>query len=155
MKALFAIFALSAMARCQSPEAVRWADYWAQAYGIEKELVYAVIEAESGWNSRAVSRSGAAGLMQLMPDTAAALGVTNRFDVVQNLRGGVAYLAELRRLCGNDWRLIVASYNAGPNVVCRRRLQYASPEVTSYVMRVAHFYRRNLREAILQRGETR
>ena len=154
MNIALGILLFSAPVWSQSAEAVRWADYWARVYGVEKELVYAVIEAESGWNPRAISRVGAAGLMQLMPGTAAAFGVANRFDVAQNIRGGVAYLSWLQGACSEDRRLILASYNAGPHAVCRRGLRYASPEVTSYVRRVAHLYRRNRWESILQQGET-
>lgn len=127
----------------QSIDAVRWANHWADRYGVERELVYAVIEAESAWNPKAVSRGGAAGLMQLMPATAAAFGVRNRFDVEQNIRGGVAYLAWLNRRCRGDRRLILASYNAGENRVLPRGLNYRSQEVYSYVRRVAYLYRRN------------
>ncbi|MCP5109621.1 MAG: lytic transglycosylase domain-containing protein, partial [bacterium] len=80
----------------QSTEARAWADYWAQEFGIERELVYAVIEVESAWNPRAVSSKGAVGLMQLMPETAAEFGVRDRFDPADNVRGGVAYLAWLK-----------------------------------------------------------
>lgn len=154
MRIVLAVLLLSVPAWNQSADAVGWATYWARVYGIEKELVHAVIEAESGWNRSAVSPAGAAGLMQLMPDTAAAFGVANRFDVAENIRGGVAYLAWLRGVCGEDWRLVAAGYNAGPNVVCRRsKLEYASPEVTTYVRRVAHLYRRNRWETILRQGE--
>jgi soluble lytic murein transglycosylase-like protein len=128
-----------------------WADHWADVYELPRELVYAVIETESAWNPSAVSKAGAAGLMQLMPDTAAMFGVRNRFDIADNIRGGVAYLAWLKERCGADWRLIVASYNAGHTRVLRRRLDYSSPEVHAYVSRVAHLYRRNRWETLLQR----
>ena len=88
-------------------EARFWADHFADAYGLQRELVYAVIEAESAWNPRAVSEAGAAGLMQLMPETAVALRVRNRFDAADNIRGGVAYLAWLMDYFG-DVRLAVA-----------------------------------------------
>lgn len=127
----------------QSAEAVHWANHWADRYGVERELVEAVIEAESAWNPRAVSRAGAAGLMQLMPATAATFGVRNRFDVEQNIRGGVAYLAWLSRRCHGDRRLILGSYNAGENRVLPRGLNYRSRDVYSYVRRVAYLYRRN------------
>lgn len=129
-----------------------WADHWADFYELPRDLVYAVIEAESAWNPSALSKTGAAGLMQLMPDTAAMFGVRNRFDIADNIRGGVAYLAWLKERCGSDWRLIVASYNAGPHRVLRRGLNYSSAEVRAYVARVAHLYRRNRWETLL-RGE--
>ena len=133
-------------------EARFWADYWADAYGLQRELVYAVIEAESAWNPRAVSEAGAAGLMQLMPETAVALRVRNRFDVADNIRGGVAYLAWLMNYFGGDVRLAVASYNAGHGRILRAGLQYRSAEVHSYVSRVAALYRRNRRATLVQLG---
>ena len=134
----------------QSVDALRWADYWADTYGLQRELVYAVIEAESSWNSRAVSSAGAVGLMQLMADTAAAFRVQNRFDLRENIRGGVAYLAWLKDRCGGDWRLVLASYNAGHDRVLRRGLNYDSEEVHGYVKRVSYLYRRNRWETLLE-----
>ena len=130
-------------------------DYWADRYSVERELVYAVIEVESGWNPRAVSSAGAVGLMQLMPGTAAAFGVRNRFDVGENIRGGVAYLAWLGRMLGGDRRLILASYNAGHGRVMRYRLGYRSDEVVAYVTKVAFLYRRNRWESLLVLKEAR
>jgi soluble lytic murein transglycosylase-like protein len=127
----------------QTPEMVQLADSWAVHFGIEKELVHAVIEAESAWNPNAVSAVGAAGLMQLMPATAATFGVSNRFDAAENIRGGVAYLAWLRDECDGDLRLIIASYNAGFARVRRLGLKFQSVAVRSYVERVAFLYRRN------------
>jgi soluble lytic murein transglycosylase-like protein len=134
----------------QSMEALRWANYWADRYGVERELVHAVIEAESAWNPRAVSSAGAAGLMQLMPATAVVFRVANRFDVAENTRGGVAYLARLNELCAADRRLILASYNAGEHRVLRQGLHYRSREVYSYVTRVGHLYRRHRWETLLK-----
>jgi soluble lytic murein transglycosylase-like protein len=135
----------------------RWVDHWADEYGVERELVRAVIEAESGGNPRAISSAGAAGVMQLMPDTAAALRVRNRFDVEDNVRAGVAYLAWLRDLCGGDRRLMIASYITGQNRVLRLGLDFTySSEVHDYVTRVAYLYRRNRWETLLREGvETR
>jgi soluble lytic murein transglycosylase-like protein len=134
----------------QTAEASYWADHWADVYSMPRELVCAVIEVESGWNPMAVSRAGAVGLMQLMPDTAAAFGVRNRFDVAENIRGGVAYLAWLRDQFGDEWRLVVASYNVGHVVVLRHGLNYDSESVLGYVERVAQVFRRNRRETLLQ-----
>ena len=75
--------------------ATRWAHYYADRYAVPSELVEAIIETESAWEPNAISPKGAAGLMQLMPGTAIAFGVTNRFEVEQNVRAGVAYLAHL------------------------------------------------------------
>ncbi len=90
----FAVCGLPVRLRADA-EVREWADHWADVYGLQRELVYAVIEVESGWNPSAISHAGAAGLMQLMPGTAASFGVTNRFDIAENIRGGVAYLAWL------------------------------------------------------------
>jgi soluble lytic murein transglycosylase-like protein len=141
----------------QTAEALYWADHWADLHSLPRELVRAVIEVESGWNPMAVSRAGAVGLMQLMPDTAATFGVRNRFDVAENIRGGVAYLAWLRANFGDDWRLVTAGYNAGHAAVLRSGLNYASEEVRRYVERVAHVYRRNRWETLirLEERETR
>ncbi len=152
MRWLLVAWALACSAFGQTAEARRWADYWADSYGLPSELVYAVIEVESGWNPRAVSPAGAVGLMQLMPDTAVMFRVQNRFDVAENIRGGVAYLAWLKDRCGADWRLILASYNAGDRRVLRKGLNYSSAEVHAYVKRVAYLYRRNRREARLLEG---
>ena len=134
----------------QTAEARYWVDHWADVYSMPRELVCAVIEVESRWNPMAVSHAGAVGLMQLMPDTAAAFGVRNRFDVAENIRGGVAYLAWLRDRFGDDWRLVVASYNVGHVVVLRHGLNYDSEKVRGYVERVAQVFRRNRWETLLQ-----
>jgi hypothetical protein len=92
--------------------------------------------------------------MQLMPDTAAVFRVRNRFDVEDNVRAGVAYLAWLRDLCGGDRRLIIASYIAGQNRVLRLGLNFAySKDVHDYVTRVAYLYRRNRWETLLREGD--
>ncbi len=130
-----------------------WIDHWADAYGIERELVRAVIEAESGGKARAISKAGAVGLMQLMPETAAMFGVRNRFDAQENIRGGVAYLAWLRNQIGRDLRLIMAAYVAGRGTVERLGLASRySDEIHGYVARVAHLYRRNRWETLLREG---
>ena len=153
----FLSLVVAGVCSAQSAEAGRWADHWADAYGVERELVHAVIEVESGGNPRAISNAGAAGVMQLMPATAAAFRVRNRFDVEDNVRAGVAYLAWLRDLCGGDRRLMMASYIAGQNRVLRLGLDFTySSEVHDYVTRVAYLYRRNRWETLLREGvETR
>ena len=75
----------------------QWAEYYAAVYQVPVELVAAIIDEESGWNPYAVSKKGAAGIMQLMPATAVRFGVRNRFLVQENIRGGVAYLAWLKQ----------------------------------------------------------
>jgi len=124
----------------------RWAAYYASAFDVPVELAYAVIQAESGWNPHAVSKKGAAGLMQLMPETAIRFGVRDRFDIEQNIRGGVAYLAWLIRLFKGDLRLAVAAYQVGESQILSRGLAYSSREVFDYVSRVAQLYRAMRRE---------
>ena len=92
-------------------------DQLAKEYGLNPSLVEAVVLQESGGNSKAVSSAGAEGLMQLMPSTAAALGVTNAFDPVQNLQGGIQYLVYLLSHFHGNLADALAAYNAGPGAV--------------------------------------
>lgn len=121
--------------------AMQWADFYAGVYGIPPELVHAIIEVESAWRPYAVSNKGAAGLMQLMPATAVTFGVRNRFEVEQNIRGGVAYLAHLVKLFNGDLRLVTAAYAAGEDQILSAGLQYSNAEVFEYVSKVARLYR--------------
>jgi hypothetical protein len=122
---------------------MKLADYYATAYRVPPELVHAIIEVESGWQPHVVSNKGAAGLMQLMPATAATFGVTNRFEVEQNIRGGVAYLARLLKLFNGDLRLVCAAYVAGENRILPAGLNYSNAEVFEYVRKVARLYERH------------
>ena len=119
----------------------RWAEYYAAVYRVPVELVAAIIDEESGWNPYAVSKKGAAGIMQLMPATAVRFGVRNRFLVQENIRGGVAYLAWLNQKFNGDLRLITAAYYVGEKEISSRGLEYSSPDVQGYVKRVAQRYR--------------
>ena len=104
-------------------------------------LVKAVIAAESGFDSQAVSHKGAQGLMQLMPDTAASVGVKNPFEPAQNVRGGTTYLRSMIDRYGDLGRAI-AAYNAGPTVVDKYGGIPPYTETRAYVDRVLTYYRR-------------
>ncbi len=112
----------------------------AQEYGVDPKLVAAVAEVESGFNQDAVSGAGAVGVMQLMPETAATLGV-NPYDATQNIEGGAKYLGELMKSFGGDVRKAVAAYNAGPQAV--RDYNGVPPygETEDYVDSVLDLYR--------------
>ena len=124
----------------QRAAAVQLADHYAAVYQVPRELVHSIIEVESGWQPHAVSNKGAVGLMQLMPATAVTFGVTNRFEIDQNIRGGVAYLARLLKLFNGDLRLVAAAYLTGETQILRAGLEYSNAEVYKYVAKVARLY---------------
>jgi hypothetical protein len=109
----------------------------ARATDLSPDLLHAIISVESGFNARAVSPKGAKGLMQLMPATAAALGVTDPFDPRQNIAAGAVHLKSLLDRFGNNLELALAAYNAGADAVVKAGYQvprYA--ETRDYVPRV-------------------
>lgn len=109
----------------------------AARHALPESLLSAVIAVESGFNPKAVSRKGAKGLMQLMPDTARRFGVRDVFAVHENLNGGAAYLKLLLRQFDNDLRLALAAYNAGEGAVARAGGRIpAYPETQEYVAKV-------------------
>jgi soluble lytic murein transglycosylase-like protein len=112
----------------------------AERYGIPEPLIRAVIRAESGFNPRAVSRKGARGLMQLMPETAAVLGVRDSFNPGQNIDAGVRHLRGLKERLGDDLRIVLAAYNAGEQAVLTYGGMPPFPETRQYVSRVLHLY---------------
>ena len=123
----------------------RCASYYARQYAVSPALVRAVIQVESGWEPGAVSPKGAQGLMQLMPATAERFGVSHPFYIHENIRGGVAYLAELQKLFHGDLRLVIAAYAAGEKPILASGLDYSSEEVYTYVQRTGEQYRAELR----------
>ena len=112
----------------------------AERYGVPIKLVSAVIRAESGFNARAVSPKGARGLMQLMPTTAATLGVRNSFDPRENIDGGVRHLRSLIDRFPNRLPLALAAYNAGEKAVVQYNGIPPYPETQDYVTKVLYFY---------------
>ncbi|MFA7693656.1 MAG: lytic transglycosylase domain-containing protein [Candidatus Hydrogenedentales bacterium] len=111
---------------------------YASLYQLDEALVYAVIRAESNFNPNAVSPAGARGLMQLMPGTAAEMGVTDIFDPTQNVAGGTQYLYKMMELF-QDKKLALAAYNAGPENVKRHKGVPPFQETKSYVKTVLAF----------------
>jgi soluble lytic murein transglycosylase-like protein len=122
----------------------RCVTYYAKQYRVSSALVRAIIQVESAWKPGAVSSKGAMGLMQLMPATAQHFGVVHPFYIHENVRGGVAYLAELQELFHGDLRLVMAAYAAGERQILARGLSYSSQEVSAYVQRIAQQYRAEL-----------
>jgi soluble lytic murein transglycosylase-like protein len=108
----------------------------AARYQLPHQLIKGVIEAESNYDSTAVSPAGAQGLMQLMPGTARDLGVTQPFDIRQNIDGGVRYLRKMMDLFGGNVRKALAAYNAGPETVKRYNGNVPFSETRQYVNRV-------------------
>lgn len=113
----------------------------AQRHGLPNSLIHAVIDTESAYDPNAVSRAGAVGLMQLMPETARRYGVTNRRDPDANLSGGVRYLRYLLDRFDNDLALALAGYNAGENAVEKFGNQIPPyDETQAYVRKVIKKY---------------
>jgi len=118
-------------------------DEVSRAYGLESALLHAVISVESRYDPKAVSRKGAAGLMQLMPQTAKRYGVADAFDPRQNLDGGARYLRDLLRMFNNNQSLALAAYNAGEHAVAKHGNRIPPyRETLHYVPRVLEFYQR-------------
>ena len=113
----------------------------ASRYKLPKSLIHAVITAESAYDSEAVSRAGAVGLMQLMPGTAKRYGVKNRRNPYENVSGGAQYLRDLLVMYDNNLQLALAAYNAGEGAV--KKYNNTIPpyrETRNYVKKVIAFY---------------
>jgi soluble lytic murein transglycosylase-like protein len=115
-------------------------DRYGLQYGVDPVLVRAVIQVESDFNPRCVSRKNARGLMQLIPETARRYGVVNVFDPEQNIRGGVRYLADLMVMFSNDLPRALAAYNAGENAVLKYGGIPPYEETATYVKRAMTVY---------------
>ena len=112
----------------------------AHKHNVDPALVSAVISTESNWNTSAISRKGALGLMQLVPETAQHFGVYNAFDPAQNVDAGVRYLSMLLERYNGDLPKALAAYNAGPSVVDRWRGVPDYRETREYVRKVTSSY---------------
>ena len=112
----------------------------AAAHNVDPNLVRAVIKVESNFNPNAVSRKGAMGLLQLMPQTARQLKVTNPFDPEQNVDAGVRHLKQLMESYGGDVKLSLAAYNAGQGSVARSGGVPRFAETRNYVKRITNLY---------------
>jgi soluble lytic murein transglycosylase-like protein len=126
------------------PLEVRQRFYWptvrsyAQKHDLDPALVMAVVQVESTFNPYAVSRKGAAGLMQIIPDTAEDLGLENPFDPEANLEAGIRYLKWLYKVFKGDTKLVLAAYNAGPTKVLNMGRVPRIRETRRYIYRVMY-----------------
>jgi soluble lytic murein transglycosylase-like protein len=116
--------------------------YAGEQHNVNADLLASIVKAESNGNAHAVSRAGARGLMQLMPGTAADLGVEDSFAPEQNVRGGSAYLDELLRRYHDNVAFALAAYNAGPAAVDKYHGIPPYHETRAYVARVIHEFNR-------------
>lgn len=112
----------------------------ASRFGVHEGLIKAVIKMESDFNPRAVSHAGARGLMQLMPSTAAGLGVRNSFDPEQNIMAGTRFLRDMLNRYGGDLDSALAAYNWGPGNVDKSRGAFLPRETREYLARVKKYY---------------
>ena len=140
--ALTAVHPLPNLAEPSKAELAELLAHAGLAHNIDADLLAAVVRAESGGHARAVSRAGAQGLMQLMPGTAAALGVADTFAPAQNVEGGTKYLDQLLTRYKDNIALALAAYNAGPGAVDRYHGVPPYRETRAYVAGIIREFNR-------------
>jgi hypothetical protein len=126
----------------------------AQTYDVDPSLIKAVIQTESSYNPKAVSTSGAQGLMQLMPATARWLGIEDSFDPAMNIDGGVRYLKLLLDRFGGNVKLALAAYNAGSRYVRKYKGVPPFPTTRIYIKKVLKYRERFEQELLAQQSTT-
>ena len=112
-------------------------------YGVDSSLVHSIIQAESNYDSRAVSPKGACGLMQLMPETAKQYGVKDPFDPRENIEGGIKLLKDLIKAYDGDTELVLAAYNAGQDAIKKYGGIPPYSETREYIKRVKTEYKKS------------
>lgn len=115
-------------------------DEAASKYGVDAKFLKAIAKCESDFSTECTSRSGAMGIMQLMPQTAASLGVTNAYDPYQNIMGGARYISEKLAQYNGDKSLALAAYNAGSGNVAKYGGIPPFKETQNYVTKVMAYY---------------
>lgn len=114
---------------------------FAKVYGVHEYLIHAIVSTESCYDSKALSKVGAQGLMQLMPGTAKELGVTDVFNPRQNLRAGIEYFSKLQKQFNYNSQYALAAYNAGPGAVRKFSGIPPYPETRTYINKVLEKFR--------------
>lgn len=126
----------------------------AKKYNVSEDLLKAIGKAESNFNAKAVSRCGAQGIMQLMPTTAASLGVTDSFDAEQNIMGGAKYISALVKKYDGNTSLALAAYNAGSGNVAKYGGIPPFEETQNYVKKVMNYMKQDIDTQTTVKSET-